>query len=154
MNDWGQQQQQTNRGCVAALLDNVERQRKRFGSRQGPFSSLLFSARQHNREWSVLIECHLHPTNTVCLCKAHRQLLTMLCMCSNTKEYLLYSQRGVVCFSVSWRNCAPCLQNTHYVMLLHALTFNSYHCPAMVALWMTALLSHRGNASITEQVPH
>lgn len=42
MNDWGQQQQQTNGGCVAALPDNPKRQRERLGSERGQMFPLSF----------------------------------------------------------------------------------------------------------------
>lgn len=47
MNDWGQQQQQTNGGCVAALPDNPKRQREGLGSKRGQITPcFLFSFEQ------------------------------------------------------------------------------------------------------------
>ena len=47
MNDWGQQQQQTNGGCVAELPDNPKRQKERLGSERGQISPrFLFSFEQ------------------------------------------------------------------------------------------------------------
>lgn len=104
MNGWGQQQQKTNGGCVAALPDNPKRQKERLGSGERERSSmfsLFFWARQHNEIWKAPIICvtwaYVYSEWLPCQ-STPRYIITIVCVHVTLRSFI----QPLLSFRLSW----------------------------------------------------
>lgn len=136
MNDWGQQQQQTNGGCVAALPDNPKRQRERLGSERGQISPCFpFSFEQGSIMRFEGFQLSVSPVLHMLLpCKALRHIITVRRACHLARDEMKNRERACLKSVFAWEKVAP--------MCVDALRVSSHHTAVCVSISAAAPVRH------------